>query len=182
MYSLASLCRSPLIARPPATEASVHVDLRAGSDSGSRGHCWQARCTSLARFAISSSSSRKSLCHVTGPAFPEDPAPSVDHGCPARFGHRGRPGRSRHWTAPRESPSLPPSWRSEALRSPTDDGRTGADLLFRRSQTGEEQNALSFSQVFHLRPEGGSYYVANDIFVSLPAQSLFVAELSLGFP
>ncbi|ORY61947.1 nuclear transport factor 2 [Leucosporidium creatinivorum] len=30
--------------------------------------------------------------------------------------------------------------------------------------TGEEQNALSFSQVFHLRPEGGSYYVANDIF------------------
>ncbi|KAK4053830.1 Nuclear transport factor 2 [Microbotryomycetes sp. JL201] len=30
--------------------------------------------------------------------------------------------------------------------------------------TGDESNPLSFSQVFHLRPEGTSYYVANDVF------------------
>ncbi|POY70162.1 hypothetical protein BMF94_6745 [Rhodotorula taiwanensis] len=30
--------------------------------------------------------------------------------------------------------------------------------------TGEEQNALNFSQVFHLLPENGSYYVFNDLF------------------
>ncbi|TNY21599.1 nuclear transport factor 2 [Rhodotorula diobovata] len=30
--------------------------------------------------------------------------------------------------------------------------------------TGDEQNALSFSQAFHLIPEGGSYYIFNDVF------------------
>ncbi|GAA5978379.1 hypothetical protein JCM10908_004333 [Rhodotorula pacifica] len=30
--------------------------------------------------------------------------------------------------------------------------------------TGEESNPLMFSQVFHLLPENGSYYVFNDVF------------------
>ncbi|GAA6029280.1 hypothetical protein JCM8097_003601 [Rhodosporidiobolus ruineniae] len=30
--------------------------------------------------------------------------------------------------------------------------------------TGDESNALSFSQAFHLIPENGSYYVFNDVF------------------
>ncbi|GAA5922653.1 hypothetical protein JCM3775_005804 [Rhodotorula graminis] len=30
--------------------------------------------------------------------------------------------------------------------------------------TGDEQNPLSFSQTFHLIPEGNSYYIFNDIF------------------
>ncbi|BGP37739.1 Nuclear transport factor 2 [Rhodotorula kratochvilovae] len=30
--------------------------------------------------------------------------------------------------------------------------------------TGDEANPLSFSQTFHLIPEGGSYYVFNDLF------------------
>lgn len=34
----------------------------------------------------------------------------------------------------------------------------------RPPQTGEEQNPLNFSQVFHLIPENGSYYVFNDVF------------------
>ncbi|GAA5848260.1 hypothetical protein JCM8547_004459 [Rhodosporidiobolus lusitaniae] len=30
--------------------------------------------------------------------------------------------------------------------------------------TGDESNPLNFSQTFHLLPEGGSYYVFNDVF------------------
>ncbi|KDE06949.1 nuclear transport factor 2 [Microbotryum lychnidis-dioicae p1A1 Lamole] len=30
--------------------------------------------------------------------------------------------------------------------------------------TGDEANALSFSQTFHLKPADGSYYVYNDVF------------------
>ncbi|BGP29959.1 Nuclear transport factor 2 [Rhodotorula toruloides] len=30
--------------------------------------------------------------------------------------------------------------------------------------TGDETNALNFSQAFHLMPENGSYYVFNDLF------------------